>query len=149
MITNTNYLPINSVQYFASLPYGLNDVAVNKELLAEEKIKGKIYYKIRVIFNKEGGGEDYEDVFVYWIDKKSFKLSYLAYSYNEEDGIGMRFREAYNERYIDGIRFVDYYNLKPKKKAVSINKIDSLFELKKLDLLSKIELDSIEVSSIN
>ena len=39
-----------------------------------------------------------------------------TYSYIESDGIGLRFREAFNERYINGIRFVDYNNYKPKLK---------------------------------
>jgi len=42
---------------------------------------------------------------------------------------GIRFREAYNERFVGGIRFVDYYNLKPKSKTSSILDIDELYEL--------------------
>ena len=68
-IANTYKASVNSVHYFSVLPYGLNDEAVNKTLLENEEIKGKNYYKIKVTFNPEGGGEDYEDVFIYWIDK--------------------------------------------------------------------------------
>ena len=56
---------VNSVHYFSVLPYGLNDKAVNKTLIGEEKIQGLDYYKIEVTFNEEGGGEDFDDVFVY------------------------------------------------------------------------------------
>ena len=105
---------VNSVHYFSVLPYGLNDNAVNKTFLEQAKIKGKNYHKIQVTFNKEGGGEDFEDVFIYFINTETLKVDYLSYSYSESDGIGLRFREAYNERYVNGIRFVDYNNYKPK-----------------------------------
>ena len=70
---------VNSVHYFAVLPYGLNDKAVRKKLLPEITIKNKAYYKIEVTFAQEGGGVDFEDVFVYWINKKTFQIDYLAY----------------------------------------------------------------------
>lgn len=140
---------VNSVHYFSVLPYGLNDNAVNKTLIGEEQIKSKNYYKIQVTFNQEGGGEDYEDVFVYWIDKETFKIGYLAYSYNEEDGVGMRFREAYNERYIKGLRFVDYNNYKSENDTIKLFNLGKAFEKNQLKLLSKIELKNVAVELIN
>ncbi|MCA0152793.1 DUF6503 family protein [Winogradskyella vincentii] len=139
---------VNSVHYFSVLPYGLNDAAVNKFFLGEEEIKNKTYYKIKVTFNKEGGGEDFEDVFIYWIDKETFKVQYLAYSYNEDDGVGMRFREAFNERFIEGIRFVDYNNYKSSDGLMSLIDLGKLFEKNKLNLLSKIELKNIVVNDL-
>ena len=135
---------INSVHYFAYLPYGLNDPAVNKEWIGEKQIKGKTYHQIRVTFDQQGGGEDFEDVYLYWIDKETFKPEYLAYEFHVNGG-GLRFREAYNERYINGIRFVDYRNYKPKG-DVDITKLDALFENGKLDLVSDIRLEDIEVN---
>ena len=61
---------VNSVHYFSVLPFGLNDKAVNKKHLNTIDIKGKTYHKIKVTFNENGGGEDFEDVFLYWIDSK-------------------------------------------------------------------------------
>lgn len=136
---------LNSVHYFSVLPYRLNDEAVNKKLLGETTIKGANYYEIKVTFNRDGGGEDFEDVFVYWVNKETFKVDYLAYSYEEDEGLGFRFREAYNERYINDLRFVDYNNYKPKKLAVKVYELDTLFENDKLELLSKIELKNIIV----
>ena len=135
---------VNSVHYFAVLPYGLNDTAVNKTYLEDVIIKHKSYHKIKVTFSQDGGGKDFEDVFVYWINTESFKTEYLAYSYLT-DGGGMRFREAYNERYINGIRFVDYNNYKPKNKDVDLFELDRLFENNELKLLSKIETENISV----
>ena len=118
-------------------------------MLAEEKIKEKTYYKIQVTFNQEGGGEDYEDVFVYWFNKQSFKADYLAYSYSEEDGVGMRFREAYNERYVSDLRFVDYNNYKAEDATIQLNDLGKAFENKQLKLLSKIELKNVKVVLID
>lgn len=146
----TNYTAsVNSVHYFSVLPYGLNDKAVNKTLIGEEKIKAKNYYKIKVTFDEDGGGEDYEDIFLYWIDKESFKVDYLAYSYNEADGKGMRFREAYNERYVNGLRFVDYNNYKSKDKSITLQNLGRAFENNQLELLSKIELENVTVDLID
>lgn len=135
---------VNSVHYFARLPYGLNDAAVNKELLGKETIQGKEYYKIKVTFDQNGGGDDFDDVYVYWFDLKTFKPDYLAYSFHVNDG-GQRFRKAYNERYVNGIRFVDYENYKPKDEDSDILKIGQLFNSGELELLSKIELTDIKV----
>lgn len=144
--TALNYsASVNSVHYFAVLPYGLNDKAVNKTYLGKAKIKGKDYYKIKITFNEHGGGEDFDDVFIYWIDTQTFKVDYLAYSYSETNGMGLRFREAYNERFVDSIRFVDYNNYKPKYKVLAIQDLDVHFERGELELLSKIELKKVLV----
>ena len=135
---------VNSVHYFSKLPYGLNDAAVQKELLGEIEMKGKSYYKVKVTFEQEGGGDDFDDTYLYWFNKESFKVDYLAYEFHI-DGGGMRFREAYNERYVGGIRFVDYYNLKPKSSDAIIMQIDSLFLQDQLKLLSKIELEKVAI----
>ena len=148
-IAKTYEASVNSVHYFSVLPYGLNDKAVNKTLLESEQIKGKDYYKVKVTFGKEGGGEDHEDVFVYWLNKQSFKLDYLAYSYNEDKGIGMRFREAYNERYVNGLRFVDYNNYKAENSEFPLENLGNAFENNELELLSKIELKNVEVQLVN
>jgi len=136
---------VNSVHYFALLPYGLNDAAVNKSSLGEVSIKDKLYHKIKVTFSQEGGGEDYEDVFIYWIEAETFKANYIAYSYIEDDGVGIRFREAYNERFINGLRFVDYNNYKSEDATMDLLGLDKAFESGSLKLLSKIELENIEV----
>lgn len=135
---------VNSVHYFAQLPYGLNDAAVQKELLGEATIKGNAYFEVGVSFKQEGGGTDFQDKFVYWIHQENYTVDYLAYSY-ETDGGGIRFREAYNVRYIDGIRFADYNNYEPASLEVPLTELDVLFEKGDLKLLSKIETESIGV----
>ncbi|MEM7086210.1 MAG: DUF6503 family protein [Bacteroidota bacterium] len=135
---------VNSVHYFAQLPFGLNDAAVQKELLGEDTIKGNPYFEVGVSFKEEGGGTDFQDKFVYWIHKENYTVDYLAYSY-ETDGGGIRFREAYNVRYVDGIRFVDYNNYKPQSLDIALKDLDVLFQKGALKLLSKIETESVGV----
>ncbi|WP_041802174.1 DUF6503 family protein [Flagellimonas ruestringensis] len=135
---------INSVHYFVRLPYGLNDAAVNKELLGKETIEDKEYYKVKVTFDQQGGGDDFEDTYLYWFDLKTFKPTYLAYDFHA-DGGGQRFRKAYNERYVKGIRFVDYENYKPKNDSSGILEIGQQYNEGGLELLSKIELKNISV----
>lgn len=137
---------VNSVHYFANLPYGLNDPAVNKELLGETTIKDREFYKVKISFDQEGGGDDYDDIYLYWFDKATFKPTYLAYLFHVNGG-GIRFRASYNERYIGGIRFVDYENYEASADKTSIYDVDSLYGLDSLKLLSKIELEHINVSA--
>lgn len=135
---------VNSVHYFSVLPYGLNDPAVYKDHLGSATINEKEYSKIKVTFDEIGGGKDFDDVFIYWIGKEDYKVDYLAYSFHDNGG-GMRFRKAYNERYIKGIRFVDYENYEPKEKEAKLIELDRLFQENKLELLSKIELKNVKV----
>lgn len=135
---------VNSVHYFANLPYGLNDNAVIKEKVGEENIKGKDYYLIKVTFKKEGGGTDFEDEFLYWINKKEYTVDYLAYKYAVNDG-GIRFREAYNPRVVNGLRFVDYNNYKESDLKTPLRSLGKLFKTGKLTKVSVIELKEINV----
>jgi hypothetical protein len=138
---------INSVHYFAYLPYGLNDPAVNKKLLGETQLGVNKYYKVEVTFDEEDGGEDFEDIYIYWINKETFRPDYLAYEFST-DGGGSRFRKAFNERVINGIRFVDYKNYKAADN-ISVYNLEALFKSKELELLSTIRLENISVNPDN
>ncbi|MEQ8904498.1 DUF6503 family protein [Ekhidna sp.] len=139
---------VNSVIYFAFLPFRLNDAAVNKSYEGTIKINDKNYHKIKVTFNQEGGGEDFDDIFYYWFDAEDYSMDYLAYSYVEEDeGRGLRFRVAYNSRKINGVTIQDYKNLKPKiKDSVPLEEIDRAYMDGKLIELSLIELKNMSIS---
>ena len=136
---------LNSVHYFAYLPYGLNDKAVQKRYLETTKIDSSEYHKIEVTFNENGGGDDFDDTYIYWFNTKTFKPEYLAYEFHV-DGGGHRFRAAFNERVVGGIRFVDYKNYKNTNLEISIYNIDSLYLSDNLELLSEIKLENIEVT---
>jgi len=128
---------VNSVLYFVQLPYGLNDAAVIKELLGTVTVKGQPYYKVKVTFQAEGGGTDFEDVFIYWINQESYRVAYLAYLFHVNEG-GIRFREAYNQRTINGLVFSDYVNYEVDEKQYTVEEADQLFEAGKLKELSRI-----------
>ncbi|HLW32225.1 MAG TPA: DUF6503 family protein [Aequorivita sp.] len=136
---------VNSVHYFVQLPFGLNDAAVQKELVGETEIKGEKYYNIEVTFKQEGGGTDHDDVYMYWINMEDFTLDYFAYKFYTEEG-GIRFREAYNPRTIGGLRFVDYKNYKIEPwESVDLKNLGELFDDGKLELLSDIKTENILV----
>ena len=138
---------VNAVHYFSVLPYGLNDKAVNKTFLETVDLKGKSYYKIKVTFNEDGGGEDYDDIFVYWINTETSEVDYLSYSYIEDNNdVGLRFREAFNKRTINGLTFSDHNNYKSEDPQATVYNLDSLFVANKLQLLSQISLENIQVN---
>ena len=141
---------VNSVVYFAFLPLWLNDAAVNKELIGTFTIHETLYYKVRVTFDKQGGGEDHDDVFYYWFDANDYSMDYLAYEYNTGRG-GIRFREAYNTRNINGVTIQDYKNLKPiitnLKRTIALEDIDKAYLNDQLVELSVIELKNVVINT--
>ena len=139
---------INSVHYFSVLPFGLNDKAVKKQLLPSAVVAGKDYYKIRITFSESGGGEDFEDVFVYWIGKEDFLIDYLAYTFHTNGG-GKRFRVLKEQCNIKGIRFVDYHNYQPVDLKIPLIDLDLAFDKKQLKKVSEIILENIEVTLLN
>lgn len=139
---------VNSVHYFSVLPYGLHDAAVKKRLLTPSTVNNKEYHKIEITFTEEGGGEDFEDVFIYWIGKEDYLIDYLAYSYRTNGG-GMRFRVLKEQCVKGGVRFVDYYNYKPLDKTIKLIDIDKAYENGQLKKVSEIVLKNIKVSVLN
>ncbi|MCB0609821.1 MAG: hypothetical protein KDD12_19025, partial [Lewinella sp.] len=135
---------VNSVIYFALLPYFLNDPAVRKTYLGKTTIKGIAYHKIGVTFGAENGGKDFQDQYIYWIRQDNFTLDYLAYNYIV-DGGGARFRQAYNLRPVNGLLIADYINFKPKSDSRDVVRFDRLFESDSLEELSRIVLENVAV----
>jgi len=134
---------VNSVIYFALLPYKLNDPAANVQLQSETTIEGQPYYEVKVTFDKQGGGSDHEDVFAYWIHKNNFTMDYLAYLYHVNEG-GTRFRKAFNRRNVNGILVADYENYEGPY-PYDVTDLDSLYSSGQLKMLSKIELENVKV----
>ena len=134
---------VNSVLYFIQLPYGLNDPAVNKKYLGETTIKGKPYHEVEITFDQQGGGKDYEDVFVYWFNKETNLMDYFAYYYNTDE-TGIRFREAYNQQKVGGIIFQEYVNYAPIDSTTTVYQQAKLFENGGLEELSRIENENLQ-----
>jgi len=132
---------VNSVIYFATLPYKLQDKAVNKSYKGSATIKGKSYEVLEITFDKEGGGRDHDDTFHYWLNTETHLIDYLGYNYTVGKG-GVRFRSAYNTRNVDGIIFQDYINYKEEVGTPLIN-LPKLYEADKLKKLSVIATDDV------
>ena len=132
---------INSVIYFATLPHKLNDASVNKTYIGDITIKEKNYAVLGITFNQEGGGEDFDDQYRYWINTETKKIDYLAYNYSVNNG-GVRFRAAYNKRGVDGITFQDYTNYEAEV-GTPLDQLPELLETRKLKEFSKIKTEDI------
>lgn len=133
---------LNSVIYFALLPYKLDDPAVKKKYMGITTIKGKVYETVEVSFGEENGGTDHDDVFYYWVNQKTQRVDYLAYLFHVNNG-GVRFRSAYNARQVEGIYFQDYVNYKAPKDT-PLKDLPLLYDTGKLEELSRIELKNIK-----
>lgn len=131
---------VNSVAYFMLLPYKLNDAAVNLEFVGTTTINKQEYNKVKVWFNKAGGGTDFNDVYCYWFNTKTNTLDYLAY----KNG-GPRFRKAKNSKVYNGIIFQDYDNYQTKDTLLSVVDYDKEFVNQKMTLLSTIEQTNLVV----
>jgi hypothetical protein len=133
---------LNSVVYFAFLPYRLNDRAVIKSYEGKEKVGDSSYHRVRITFRKEGGGEDHEDVFMYWFREKDHRMDFFAYRYYR-DGGGVRFREAYDRKRTDGLLVQDYRNFKAPMDT-ELAKLDELWQKDRLEQVSKIETENLK-----
>ena len=136
---------LNSVIYFSQLPYSLDGKAVNKKHIGNIEIEDRSYHKVKVTFDEHGGGEDHEDVFIYWIDTETFLIDYLAYSFCEEE-CGYRFRKSYNRRDLNGMIIQDYHNYKTPTIEPELHELDSLFKEDLLIKVSDIELKKAAVT---
>jgi len=138
---------VNSVAYFAFLPYGLNDAAAIKTYLGETTVKGKAYHLVKVTFQAAGGGDHFEDEFLYWFGVEDSRMDYMAYSYHT-DGGGVRMREVRATQEVGGIRFQDYINLKAASKETPLDSMQYLYEKGALEKLSEINLENIQTSPL-
>lgn len=138
---------INSVIYFATLPYKLGDASVNKEIVGEDSINGQAYKMMKVSFGQEGGGEDFDDEYLYWFNSNTHTMDYFAYNYTVNQG-GVRFRSAFNSRVVNGVIFQDYINFEAPV-GTALKDLSSLFENGELKELSRIITKDIKSLSEN
>ncbi|MFK8038361.1 MAG: DUF6503 family protein [Crocinitomicaceae bacterium] len=134
---------INSVIYFATLPYKLSDAGVISNYKGQQKIKSQNYDVVEISFQEAGGGEDHQDIFYYWFNSKTHYLDYFAYQY-ETNGGGVRFREAINQVAVGGAVFQDYVNYEVPV-GTHLSKIPNEYEMNSLTKLSLIENELIRI----
>ena len=135
---------LNSVLYFVQLPLGLQDQAVVSSYEGMVEINTEPYHQLAVTFKQEGGGEDFQDQFYYWIHSDRFEIDYMAYSYHTNGG-GTRFRVGKNKQQVKGLLFQDFDNYKPKQHPSPLDSLAILWEQQNLEWLSAIENRAIEV----
>lgn len=132
---------LNSVIYFATLPHKLTDGSVNKEFTDVQMFANNKYNLMKVTFQQEGGGEDFDDEYMYWINSKTNEIDFFAYNYTVNGG-GARFRSAFNKRVVDGILFQDYINYEAPKDVPLANLL-KLYESDSLIKLSEILTENV------
>jgi len=136
---------VNSVVYFALLPWRLQDPAVHLRDLGDAELDGEPYRKIEVTFEPDGGGRDWEDQFVYWFHRDTHMLDFMAYRYHTGEG-GTRFRRAVNRREIGGIVLQDYENFAAEGDLDDVAAYDELYRTGGLRLVSLVELEAVRIS---
>lgn len=136
---------INSVFYFALLPSKLADPAVVANYKGKVKMNSRTYYQVAVQFNQEGGGEDFQDKFFYWFNSETMDLSFLAYSYETNNG-GIRFRSIEQQHKLEnGYIFQDYINYKTDSLTISLEQLLPMFMDSSLTELSRIRVENVIV----
>ena len=138
---------LNSVLYFALLPRPLTDGAVQPRHLGETRIGDESYQVLDVTFGREGGGRDWQDRFVYWIHDERHTIDYLAYAFHVNGG-GIRFRQAFGAREVEGVRVQNYRNFAPTDATLSPNDLERLPQLwraGRLRHLSDVILDDVRI----
>ncbi|MEL6989465.1 MAG: DUF6503 family protein, partial [Bacteroidota bacterium] len=119
-----------------------NDPASNKKYICTTSIQSKAYDVVEITFDEEGGGDDHDDTFYYWINQAEHTIDFLAYNYKVNKG-GVRFRSAENRRVVDGIVFQDYINYKAEV-GTPLKELPALWESNELKKLSEIKTEAIQ-----
>ena len=143
---------VNSVAYFAILPQPLGDAAVQPTYSGRDTIDGVPYHRIRVTFQQQGGGEDWQDIFMYWFRTDTYAMDYLSYAFGlapTDTDTGTRFREAYNVRRVNGVRVADYRNYTSDTLRYDrMHRYPALWSQEALELVSRIEIDSVQIQPL-
>ncbi len=144
---------VNSVAYFALLPAPLADPAVRARRLTPERVGGRDYDRVEVTFAQDGGGQDHQDRYVYWLRQSDGEVGHYAYTYDVTPGdtaraaTGTRFRVPLGSRRVGGVLFQDWRNLS----ADSLERLEAFGDVYDRGLafdVSEVVLDSVRVRAI-
>ena len=129
--------------YFSFLPYRLDDPGVFKQDLGLVTWGDRQLHKVKVTF-EAGSSTDASDEYMYWLDPDTAQVELFAYSYDNNGG-GLRFRRAVNDRRVGGILFFDQENLGVEGPDLSVDAIDADYVRDKLRPVSTVRLEEITV----
>ena len=130
---------VNSVIYFAFLPWALRDPGVAAVYEGRDTVGGRVLDRIAVTFPDAG---EHADAYRYWLTPDGRELPYLAYAH--QGSKAPRFREAFNARTVDGLAVRDYRNYTmPGKADADVATLADRFGRGELELLSVIALEEV------
>ncbi|MBT8399060.1 MAG: hypothetical protein KJO98_01175 [Rhodothermia bacterium] len=137
---------VNSIIYFASLPYSLRDPAVIARHLGVGSIDGNEYDRVEVTFRKQGGGPDYRDRFLYWVNRSTSRIDYFAYYYLTDE-TGSRLRKLVNVRNVNGFLMADHLNFAAATDTIGsrIEAYEPLIGTDGLDLVSEVKHENVRI----
>ena len=144
---------VNSVAYFALLPAPLTDPAVRARLLTPDRVGGEDYDRVEVTFARDGGGQDFQDRYVYWLRQLDGRIGHYAYTYDVSPGdtsraaTGTRFRVPVGARRVGGALFQDWRNLSADSLG-RIERFGDAYDLGRTFEVSDVVLDSVRVEPL-
>ena len=132
--------------YFCFLPFRLNDPSVYKQDFGLVDWDGRRLHKVKVTF-EAGTSTDAGDQYMYWFDPETARLEHFAYSYDDNGG-GIRFREAVRYRRVGGLLFFDQENHGIDGPGLSVDAIDAAYVRDAMRHVSTVRLEHIRVSAL-
>lgn len=138
---------LNSVIYFATLPFPLKDPSVKSKLLGREIIQFVNYYVLEITFSSDCDCEDGEDRFLYWIHPETFYFDFMAYRYHTNGG-GSRFRVITQRDKLNGLVFQQMDNYSSEHILDSLEIYPTHFVNFKLKKVSEIWLEHIHIHRV-
>jgi len=143
-------IKLEGLCYLFSIPHEFNQNHVQLKKLEDVIIKNKNYNVIHVSFTRISE-EDPDDVFILYINPDTFYIDYLAEKYHFTAVNRPLFKVAHNFRTIEGITFVDYYVLDPKKedRDTDLEVIYKLYNANNLNELQSLIFENIQVEINN
>lgn len=140
--------------WFPLLPFRLSDPAVRQRDLGLETWPARepggepvVLHRVKVTFDP-GDSTEPQDEYLFWFDPATGRLEQLAYRFAG----GLRFREAFDFRRVDGVLFSDHRNLGldwgEGGEPLPVDAIDPRFVAERLEPISTIRLEDVEVTPL-
>ena len=109
-------------------------------------IDGVTYDRLEITFRQQGGGPDYRDRFLYWVNRDTDLIDYFAYYYLTDE-TGSRLRKVVNHRNVRGFVAVDHLNFAAKSDTLGqrVELYEQLIEADELELVSEVKHQNVTI----